>query len=76
MKFQYIGDGNDSPLQTKLFGHAFALKGEAVEVTDPRFIKKLIGNKTFLAVEGKEMPEITEETPPIVKKKGGRPKAS
>lgn len=48
MKFQYIGDGKQSPENIRTFGHDFVLKGEPVEVLDPHAIKKLMGCATFV----------------------------
>lgn len=48
MLFQYVGDGDNSPQTTEVFGHTFELKGEPVDVKNPAAIKKLKGNKTFI----------------------------
>lgn len=47
-KFQYVGDGNQSPESIKFMGKIrFYLKGAYVEVDDAEIIKKLEGNKCF-----------------------------
>lgn len=47
MLFQYIGDGEDSPLECDVYDHHFVLNGEPVEVKNSHVANKLIGNKTF-----------------------------
>lgn len=50
MKFRYIGDDNQPPQRAVVFGHAFELHGDAVEVADPHAQAKLRGNRTFAEV--------------------------
>lgn len=47
MLFQYIGDGEDSPLECDVYDHHFVLNGEPVEVKNDHAAHKLMGNKTF-----------------------------
>lgn len=51
MLFQYIGDDNEPPVKTKVYGIAFELDGEPVEVTDPKVASKLKGNKCFIEID-------------------------
>ena len=54
-KYQYIGDGEDSPERIVFMGQvAFTLNHKGVEVTDEKIINKLEGNKSFkLMVDAK-----------------------
>lgn len=47
MLFQYVGHGEDSPINCDVFDLHFVLNGEPVDVTNEFVIKKLIGNKSF-----------------------------
>jgi hypothetical protein len=43
MKFKYINNTPDAPLETVIFGYKFILDGESVEVKEEEFIKKMCG---------------------------------
>ncbi|TVM02750.1 MAG: hypothetical protein CV087_08785 [Candidatus Brocadia sp. WS118] len=51
MLFKYIGDNNEAPQKTIVFGYEFTLNGEFVNVVEPQLIDKLKNNKTFALVE-------------------------
>ena len=81
MLFQYIGDGEYSPLDCDVFDYHFILNGEPVDVTNEHAIKKLMGNKTFkfepaliAPVVNFPVEEVKEEVVnfeiPLVKKQG------
>lgn len=68
-KFQYIGDGKQSPRSTIVFGVAFKLNGPAVEVASEKHAAKLRGNPTFLEITKgvtprEQSPDDTEEREP------------
>ena len=49
--FQYVGDGNDAPIEFKLFGkYPCEYNGDPIEVTDPAEIAKIRGGKEFIEV--------------------------
>lgn len=47
MKFKYVGDGDESPIETVAYGYKFTLNGDSVEVKDGPAIAKLLANHTF-----------------------------
>ena len=48
MKYQYIGDKNQSPESIKFMDQVrFTLKGPYVDVTDPEVLKKLENHQCF-----------------------------
>lgn len=53
MKFKYISNTPEAPIETTVFGYTFSLYGEPVEVTDKFAIGKLLGMKHagFIPVE-------------------------
>ncbi len=57
MKFQYIGDGNSSPLKTTAFGCFFILNGEPVDVADPLAVEKLSNNRCFVSEQAAADPD-------------------
>ena len=64
-KYQYIGDGADSPERIMFMGQiAFTLNHKGVEVTDPKIIFKLEGNKSFkLMVDAKPVKKAVKAKP-------------
>lgn len=51
MKFKFIGEGVDDKDVVNMFGIKFILGGDAVEVSAPDVIQKLLGNSHFISVE-------------------------
>jgi len=47
MKFIYVGQHEDSPASTKLFGYTFVRNGEPVDVEEDKFVAKLEGHPSF-----------------------------
>lgn len=74
MQFRFIGDPNESPKTRKTSVNVYGLNfadGEAVEVTDPKIVRKLQAHAEFEAVgedEGYPDPRAGDPAP-----KRGRP---
>lgn len=69
MLFQYIGDDNEPPKVTTVFGFRFALNGDPIEITDTRIVEKLKGIKTFRVIEPPKVEEPAEAVVKTVNKK-------
>lgn len=65
MKFVFVGNGDQDPDETTLYGVTFQLNGPGMEVTDPEGIRKLQHNNHFRQGDNAE--------PVPVKRKPGRP---
>lgn len=64
--YTYVGAGEDSPRIIVFMGKQKFIRGEAVKVTDPVLLRKIVGNPSF--VEGEVKQEMLHEMDDTAKK--------